>query len=347
MLTGDTVLYLVAWAAPPLLAWLAMAFFRRFVRGRDSAMSWPMLMAGNLLVFLLFTSVFFLGLETYYRFVYDESVGDNRTKVSRRWFERHWQTNTNGVRDNRAYALAKTAGTRRITFIGDSFTAGHGIKDVGERFVNRVRKALPDREVQSFAVLGWDTATELEGLESIFAMGYETDGVVLVYTANDISGLVPEWKDVYFRWMKRPESLSFALDHSYFLDLYHYRFLRWWNSRNPDEDDFRSLIARAYDADSPTWQEHEAKLTEFRDALLAHGVDFAVVTFPVMHGQQIETQIATHRRLGGSGTNWLFRTWTFGRRSRSTTVGTWSSIATTSIPTNSPTPSPPARSSTS
>src|ERR1043166_10236465 len=104
-----------------------------------AAATGPRLAAGNALVFCFLCSLGFLGGEIYYRFIYDTTDSFNYTKVSRRWQARHYQKNAQTVRDNVNYQLRIPPVKRRITFIGDSFTAGHGVKNVEDRFANRNR----------------------------------------------------------------------------------------------------------------------------------------------------------------------------------------------------------------
>ena len=78
------------------------------------------------------------------------------------------------------YSL-ELSGKRRITFIGDSFTAGHGVADVEERFVNQIRTMRPDLEIHAIARNGWDTSHEIDNLEKLWQLCYEFDQAVLVY----------------------------------------------------------------------------------------------------------------------------------------------------------------------
>ena len=112
--------------------------------GRPGArVGWPQLVLGNLLVLLFFLCFVPLAGEIWFRFCCDNTDSLEYTKVCKRWFKRHWRENTTGFRDNVDYFNAIEPGKRRVTFVGDSFTAGHGVKEVEDRFVNRLRKAHP------------------------------------------------------------------------------------------------------------------------------------------------------------------------------------------------------------
>jgi hypothetical protein len=206
---------------------LLRLFFRRPRGSRDS---WPRLIAGNLLVFLFLLSLLFVAGETYYRFVCDASDAVNYTKVSARWFQRYWIRNAIGFRDNLEYSLAIQPGKRRVSFVGDSFTAGHGIKSVEDRFANRIRAAHPGWEIHVLALLGADTEEENGLLEKCLREGYQLDQVVLVYCLNDVADLLPEWKDMMKSVRTDFRSKNWFVQHSYLVNTLYYR---WISTHDP------------------------------------------------------------------------------------------------------------------
>ncbi|MCH8330053.1 MAG: hypothetical protein IH946_01520 [Bacteroidetes bacterium] len=109
----------------------------------------------NLVMLLLILSVAFLGGETYYRFFVDTTDSFGLNMITKRWAERYYQFNNLQARDNIDYEMKIEPGKRRITFIGDSFTAGHGIKSVDNRFANIIRKTYSELEVHVLAGNGW------------------------------------------------------------------------------------------------------------------------------------------------------------------------------------------------
>src|SRR5262245_29789780 len=169
-MSGDTVFFTAAALATPLLGGATWAFLRR---ARTAPGGPGRLLAGNLLVLLFLLSLLFLVAESYYRFWADGTMGNNMSRASQRWSERHWADNAQGVRDNVDYLVARAAGRRRITFLGDSFSAGHGIAKVEDRFINRIRAGNPGWEVHGFAMLGLSVVDHLALLDRLDAQGYE------------------------------------------------------------------------------------------------------------------------------------------------------------------------------
>src|SRR3954463_4840485 len=141
----------------PLLPLAALLIFRRLFRARHEKARLFHLLLGNTLLLLLLLSLIPLLGEIYYGFFYDQTDSLAYTKTSRHWFARHWVNNPSGIRDDINYALALKPGKRRLTFVGDSFTVGQGIKNVNDRFPNIIRSAHPDWDVQILGQLGFDT----------------------------------------------------------------------------------------------------------------------------------------------------------------------------------------------
>ena len=185
--------------------------------------SWLRVLLGNALVLLGMLAVVGCAGELYYRFIFDSTDSFGLTRVSTRWLERHFQENGAGVRDDIEYPMPKLDSRRRISFLGDSFTAGYGIANVDDRFANRIRhQRSEDWEVHVLAINGLDTGGELESLKLFVENGYELDVLVLVYVLNDISDIVPEWGEIRSRIYRDKDSEGFFVKHSYFFNTLYY-----------------------------------------------------------------------------------------------------------------------------
>jgi lysophospholipase L1-like esterase len=252
-----------------------VALFARRLRARGGAPSWPRLLLGNLLVLFVLLAAGLLAGEIYYRFVYDATDALEYNKVSVRWFERYYHQNSWGCRDNVEYANAIQPGKRRITFLGDSFTAGHGVKEVEALFAFRLRQAHPDWEIHVLARPGFDTSNELQSMITFFTNHYQVDEVVLVYCLNDIGDLLPEGTAAIQRVYDEVEHSGWLRRHSYFVNTVYNRLSLSWN---PDLKQYFQLILAAYRG--PAWQQQQQRLKELRDLVQSHGGHLCVVTFP-------------------------------------------------------------------
>jgi hypothetical protein len=275
----DAVEFLCIAALPVVLGLATLGFFRSRVRGR-ARVGFVGLAVGNLLLLLALAFVLLLAFETQLRFCYDASDGDNRTRVSKRWFERHWRDNSFGVRDDVDYALRPAPGRRRISFVGDSFTAGHGVANVAVRYPNLLRARHPEWEVHALAIPGLETPEETKLLRDLIARGYVLDVVVLEYYVENVGRFVPELRE-YFRALEAPmpQPLRFLMEHSFALDTFAYRAQTRWMYASGY---WSGVYARAF-AGEP-WLAQQAAFDRFRQLVERNAGTFAVITFPTLAG---------------------------------------------------------------
>jgi lysophospholipase L1-like esterase len=234
----------------------------------------------NALIFFSLTLALFAGFEVYYRFFYDTTDSFGLSRVTLRWFARHYQRNKQGFRDTINYPASLGRGKERITFLGDSFTAGHGVKDPEKRFVNLLRKKLGPRwEVHALARNGNDLARYFRVLKKSKKAGYQFDKVILVYVLNDISDIIPEWQKIVRQIYKdSSKPLPFLIQHSYFLNtLYHRRQA----SQNPNISNYYAFVKDAYSG--LIWKAQQERLRMLKKRVTDYGGRFAVVTFPFLH----------------------------------------------------------------
>ncbi len=290
-MNADSFFYIITLSTPPLLIGLSYLFFRKFVTNSRHA-NLMVLLSGNILVFLALASLSFACVESYYHFLYDETIGDNRSKVSRRWFKRYWHRNNMKVRDNINYKAMKKAGKRRITFIGDSFTAGHGVPNVEDRFVNQIRKSNPEWEVHMFAHLGLSSVSQFILLQNLISSGHELDVVILVYCYNDIEPFVGQIKAALQRGRTSPPSyLSWIVEHSYAVNTFYHHYRRRQSATSANGTDYFSLMKEAYTGQP--WQTQILVLQQIKKTVEENGGTFAVVTFPLLLDIGKE-EISTH-----------------------------------------------------
>jgi hypothetical protein len=255
---------------------IALGKFVRYRRLRQLPSTWRQLAVGNGLVLALLLSVLFLSGEIYFRFIFDSTDAFNLSNVSTRWFNRYWQTNSFGFRDDISYSFALTPSKRRVSFVGDSFTAGQGIKEIDKRFPNLIRRAHPDWEIHVLAHPGFDTGFEGALLKRIITKkNYQVDTVVLAYCLNDISDMMPEWNQVATRFNSDGTNRVWLLQNSYLLDLV---CSRWKITHSEHIEDYDISVAEAYSG--PLWRQQQERLIAIRDLIQDNGGHLCVVTFP-------------------------------------------------------------------
>lgn len=288
-MSDDDVFLALAAALPAVLA-LGLYYGvarRNTARGLGAVLAWNVGLAA------LLASLALLVLEIDFRFFRDTTDSFSMTRVSERWFERHVRMNGWDLRDDVEYAYAPTPGRPRLSFVGDSFTAGHGV-DVGQRFASLIRARRNGWEVHALARNGMDTGDELRLVESLARKGYVFDRVVLVYVPNDIGDLVGEWKDTKARLkddVSRHAAL-FPIRSSWFLNTLYYR---WLALSYPDVTNYYHGIAKAYRG--RVWKRQQARLVALDDAVRTANGRLLVVIFPFLQGAtRADDEFSTARR---------------------------------------------------
>ena len=172
---------------PLIVILLGLSIFALYIyHKRHKPESFIFTIIVNLAVTSFLLAIVFLLFEAYFRFIYDSTDSLLSTRCCVKWFQKYYHTNKSGFRDDIEYEKDIPYGKTRITFLGDSFTAGHGIKNIENRFVNIIRGKNSNYDVHMLAIPGFGSKEELDVLEKAFAEGYKTDIVVLVYFLNDI-----------------------------------------------------------------------------------------------------------------------------------------------------------------
>jgi len=264
--------------APPIAGESLLLFLLfRFTRDSGKKLGWRQIVPFNLLSVFLLVALCFAGGELYYRFVYDTTDSIAYTKVSQQWGERYIVQNSAGFRDNVQYSLPITPGKRRISFLGDSFTVGHGVKSVEDRFPNLLRAQHADWEIHVLAKLGWDTGRELQELEKYQKSGYQFDNVVLVYCLNDVADLFPEWTQAVERIQEESKRGGWLRRHSFFLDILYHRYMA---AHNPYIKNYYGFVRQGYEG--ARWESQQQRLSALQQLVESNGGKFTVVTFPFM-----------------------------------------------------------------
>ena len=231
----------------------------------------------NLWLIICLTVIVFVSGETYYRFFVDTTDSFSINKVSQRWMKRHAQLNDGNMRDNIEYFNRIQKGKRRITIIGDSFTEGHGIKDVNDRFGNILRARHPETEIHVIAYSGSNTVSQLKNMQKMKEAGYEFDIVILAYCLNDIDFFVEETKAIYERIHRFNENLGFLATNSYFINTMAFQLFAL-----QDEDfmNYSNFVLESYS--NKAWERQKNALRKFKSFVLNENGQFLVLTFPFL-----------------------------------------------------------------
>ena len=179
------------------------------------------------------------------------------------------KTNSFGFRD-REYAKKKPPQTKRILFVGDSFTLGWGVP-MENTYAKRIEKLLNQSanhyEVINMGVGNYNTSMEL-ALLKLKGLTLSPDSIVLFYFINDAES-TPTISRLGRSFLKYSYFLNFCCD----------IFLQWclrWNKNLTLENHYQKLYAPAGDAFNKT---REA-LLEFIRICKTNHIKLLIVSIP-------------------------------------------------------------------
>jgi hypothetical protein len=246
------------------------------MRPKANASRIPYLLVWNIFLICFFMSCIVLAGEIYFRGFVDRTDGANLTPVSKRWFKKYYRYNNAGFRDDVDYALVRDGSVGgRVTFIGDSFTAGHGVKDVNDRFANILRGMMPELEIHVLAQNGLETIHQINLIDEL-PYDYDMDLVILIYVLNDISYLIDEMADVHIATQEYLSSLPGFVHGSWFLtELAAHYYVHF----RPEARRYYDHLLRSYGSEHLV--AHEDDLKRLHQNVRDRGGRLMVVTFPL------------------------------------------------------------------
>ncbi len=220
---------------------------------------------------ILTTGMSYLAAECWFVGGHDQSDGYLQTLAGKRWFSRHWNPiNSLGYRDREHDFNGKSP----LLFVGDSFVAGHGTRDIDDRMAGVLQARLgADWEVAVIAQNGWNPVQELEALRAFPAT---PDRIVVSYYINDIESAAIALGNPppTVRVQHPPEPVRWLTSRSHFANWFYWRVVRgqfgtvYWD-----------WLKDAYD-DEATLEHHGEELQGFLDYAAETGAEIAFLVWP-------------------------------------------------------------------
>ena len=139
----------------------------------------------NVLLLIYSTILIFLVFEVV--FMYQPiSQGTGYAYCNKLWFNKYWQRNEIGYRDE-PYNAASDTLKNKIVMLGDSYVAGHGTNNVKDRMSNLLEKKL-GKTYRVFN-LGKNGSTTIDEFDRLKNFPYKYDKLILVHVPNDLEYL--------------------------------------------------------------------------------------------------------------------------------------------------------------
>jgi lysophospholipase L1-like esterase len=273
--------YLIAmaiWLVALAAAFYGLLYYRRACRRKsrrlvlaNAGLAAAMLLAAGTAVELVFACCV------------DFSDTFSISNISQRWMARHLddESNYDGFRDRNELNKTVSAGLKRIVFLGDSFTAGHGVPRMEDRFTDRVAARLEEKEPGNYVVANVAKAgynvTEVVHLMQLLLQGhYDVSVAVYVYNLNDIDQLDPQTREALGE-ISRTRPSFFLFRDTYFFNWLYFRLMEL---NRPGVRSYFEMLNQAYR--SRPWLEARALLAQIRQECASQGIDFRIAVFPFL-----------------------------------------------------------------
>lgn len=218
----------------------------------------------------IFSTLFFLLiLDAIFGVFVVQSDGYGFTLASQRWSQEHWNPiNSNNYRDyNHDWK-------QNILFVvGDSFIAGHGIKNIDDRIAGVLaKKTGNDWTVAVLAQNGWSTAAEYEALVNHHKRPQK---IILSYFINDIQSAAGSNGIHLPKLINEPNKIIRPLvNNSFVLNWFYWRLYRIGT-----EDTYWNYLKHAY-SDTKTWNTHKQELNDIIDFSNQAGSEIVFIVWP-------------------------------------------------------------------
>ncbi|NWF68692.1 MAG: SGNH/GDSL hydrolase family protein [Chloroflexi bacterium] len=231
-------------------------------------------LASGLLVSYLTITLILGAAETYFRYVYADTMGFCVTRSCLNWMNRYWHSNALGYRD-REWQPADYAGRTTVLVVGDSFTAGLGTENPADRFPDVLGALLGEQyAVMNLGQIGTSTPQQLANLQ---AYPVTPDVVILQYFLNDI-----EYAALSIGQDPRISVIppGGLIDESALLNFVYWRYFYGRSSGDLGQRQWEWNYAQ-YD-NYVVWDIHRAELQAFSDYVDSRGARLILVIFPNM-----------------------------------------------------------------
>ena len=239
--------------------------------------------AARLALSLWITGLLLLALETGFALSYDTTDSFGLAKTSQRWYVRHVERNNMGFRDRKDFSTRRPSGVKRVLVIGDSFTFGHGVANIADRFTDQLEKRSLSEfgkrvEWYNCSEPGLSTKGQLEQLQRFQSMGIEFDSVLLVYNLNDVEDLFEDSKIIIGTIILDHQPQNILCREAYLPNFLYYRSTYW---RRPDVTNYFHWLPDAYSG--PTWTIQQSQWDQLRALCREADCSLEVVVFPFLH----------------------------------------------------------------
>jgi hypothetical protein len=202
------------------------------------------------------------------------------TLASKLWYAKYWKPiNSLGFRDQEP-----NNNNPVILFVGDSFTAGHGLKSVDDRFSNIVGSGVNKKQKKYTIInIGRPNLDSKDEYDTMMNFIYQTrikpQKIILQYCGNDIEGAAAD-NGLIFEGFRPPENMNklllFVGSGSYLFNYIYFLFPREYLGLS-----YIKYLTNAYKNDK-VLKQHKDDLMLFVNYARKNSIQLIVVVFPFL-----------------------------------------------------------------
>lgn len=197
----------------------------------------------------------------------------NGTLGSKVWHDYYWHVNSGGFRER---AIQRDPSKRFLAFLGDSFTAGHGIKNPDNRFSEILAAKLPNWEVYNYGVPGATLCDQQDIMKLDIPSGSR---IIYAWFPNDIDCHCQTAENpipVAIPYQDLPSPLRFWVRRSYLLNFIYWRF------PHPSElGDYNDWLKDCY-GQPKVFSDHLTTFQRMDELAKSTGTEWEVLLLPYM-----------------------------------------------------------------
>ena len=250
----------------------------------------------NSLLFTYSTISFIAFLEIVFMFI-SLSHGGGEAYSGKIWNNRYWNPiNKLGFRDE-----VPKNGKNTVFFVGDSFTAGWGVKKIEDRFGEVAAEELKKQgklinEI-NLGRYGADTRLEYHIFENfIKKTKIKPNHIVLQYFVNDIDNLIPNNTKCITRPLNIPTWKKTLIEGTYLANYINNIYPSQNNNYLPKECEYVEKLKFVYNNDS-IWKKEENQLAKFQNYCKQNNIKMTIVFFPFMEDLKLAKKLGIEKRV--------------------------------------------------
>lgn len=243
----------------------------------------------SLVTILSFVEIVFMFVAT--------SHGSGNAYSGKIWMQRYWNPiNSLGYRDKEPENKKNT-----ILFVGDSFTAGWGVKNIEDRFDHQAISLLAKKDKTIHGInlgrYGADTKLEFALTKSFISKTkIHPKKIVLQFFVNDVDNLLINDSSCISKVQSESHLKKIFVDGSY---LYNYISSIYPTSENeikPKKCDYGEKLKMIYTIDS-LWFKEQIQLDKFTSYCKVKNIELTILFFPFMEDVTLSKKINADDRL--------------------------------------------------